>query len=69
MCHGWTIIVRAQRTQYLPVVLTRKEVGDVLPQLTGVPRIMSLLLYGSGHRDVSPTMIYTHVRAPWLESG
>jgi hypothetical protein len=50
-------------------VLTRKEVGDVLPQLTGVPRIMSLLLYGSGLRDVSPTMIYTHVRAPWLESG
>jgi integrase len=32
------------------VVLTREETRPVLHQLTGVPRIMALLLYGAGLR-------------------
>jgi integron integrase len=43
-------VVRAKRPQYLPVVLTREETRAVLHQLTGVPRIMALLLYGAGLR-------------------
>jgi integron integrase len=43
-------VVRAKRPQYLPVVLTRDETRAVLQHLTGVPRIMALLLYGAGLR-------------------
>jgi len=43
-------VVRARRAQHLPVVLTREEVGAVLRRLDGMPRLMSLLLYGSGLR-------------------
>jgi len=43
-------VVRAKRPQYLPVVLTREETRAVLQQLTGVPRVMALLLYGAGLR-------------------
>jgi integrase len=43
-------VVRAKRPQYLPVVLTREETRAALQQLTGVPRIMALLLYGAGLR-------------------
>jgi integrase len=43
-------VVRAKRPQYLPVVLTREEARAVLQQLTGVPRIMALLLYGASLR-------------------
>src|SRR5215472_3786644 len=43
-------VVRAKRPQYLPVVLTRDETRAVLQQLTGVPRVMALLLYGAGLR-------------------
>jgi integron integrase len=43
-------IVRAKRAERLPVVLTREEVAAVLRPLTGVPRLMASLLYGSGLR-------------------
>jgi len=43
-------VVRAKRPHRLPVVLTREEVGCVLAELTGVPRLMATLLYGSGLR-------------------
>jgi integron integrase len=43
-------IVRAKRPERLPVVLTREEVAAVLRPLTGVPRLMASLLYGSGLR-------------------
>jgi integrase len=42
--------VRAKRPERLPVVLTREEVAAVLRPLTGVPRLMASLLYGSGLR-------------------
>jgi integrase len=43
-------VVRAKRPQRLPVVLTREEVRAVLRPLSGVPRLMASLLYGSGLR-------------------
>ena len=43
-------VVRAKRPERLPVVLTREEVAAVLRPLTGTPRLMASLLYGSGLR-------------------
>ena len=43
-------VVRAKRPQRLPVVLARQEVQALLQPLTGVPRLMAYLLYGSGLR-------------------
>ncbi len=43
-------IVHAKELQRLPVVLSREEVRAVLAQLPGVPRLVALLLYGSGLR-------------------
>ena len=43
-------VLHAKRPRRLPVVLTREEVRAVLGQLTGVPRLPALLLYGAGLR-------------------
>jgi integron integrase len=43
-------IVRAKRPARLPVVFTRDEVAAVLERLTGTPRLVGSLLYGSGLR-------------------
>jgi integrase len=43
-------LVRAKRPVWLPIVLTREEVGAVLQPLEGVPRLMAYLLYGAGLR-------------------
>ena len=43
-------LVRAAKPRRLPVVLTRDEAALVLGTLTGTPRLMALLLYGSGLR-------------------
>ncbi|MGQ0668100.1 MAG: integron integrase, partial [Actinomycetota bacterium] len=43
-------VVRARRPRRLPVVLTRQEVGAVLNELEGTPRLVCTLLYGSGLR-------------------
>ena len=43
-------IVHAKELQRLPVVLNREEVRAVLARLRGVPRLVVLLLYGSGLR-------------------
>ena len=43
-------IVRAKKPVRVPVVLTQDEVAAVLGSLSGVPRIMANLLYGSGLR-------------------
>lgn len=42
--------VRARRRRRLPVVLTQGEVARVLAGMEGVPRLVALLLYGSGLR-------------------
>jgi len=43
-------VVRAKRSRRLPVVLTRDEVKKIFQNLDGVPRLMIMLLYGSGLR-------------------
>jgi integron integrase len=43
-------LVYAKRPYHLPVVLTRDEVRAVLAEIHGVPRLMTLLLYGAGLR-------------------
>jgi integron integrase len=43
-------LVRARRPRRLPIVLSRDEVGAVIAQLRGTPKLMACLLYGSGMR-------------------
>jgi integron integrase len=43
-------IVRPVKPARLPVVLAREEVREVLRRLSGTPRLVGLLLYGSGLR-------------------
>jgi integron integrase len=43
-------LVRAKRSQRLPVVLSRDEVRAVIDHLNGVHRLMAALLYGAGLR-------------------
>ena len=43
-------VVRAKRPQRLPVVLTKDEVKKVIDHMSGVPRLMAILLYGGGLR-------------------
>jgi integron integrase len=42
--------VRARRPKRVPVVLSTDEVRAVLDRMTGVPRLMAELMYGSGLR-------------------
>jgi len=42
--------VRAQRPKRLPTVLAPAEVRRVIDAMTGTPRLMAMLLYGSGLR-------------------
>jgi integron integrase len=43
-------VVRARRPRRLPVVLTRAEVRAVIGRMGGTPRLVAMLLYGSGMR-------------------
>jgi integron integrase len=43
-------IVRARKSQHLPVVMTREEVRSVLAEMDGVYWLMASILYGSGLR-------------------
>src|SRR5262249_41669244 len=43
-------IVRARRPMRVPVVLTPEEVRALLDQITGVSKLVALLLYGGGLR-------------------
>lgn len=43
-------VVRAKAPPRLPIVLSRDEVAAVLARLSGPPRLMATLLYGSGLR-------------------
>ncbi|MHB8779659.1 MAG: integron integrase [Anaerolineales bacterium] len=43
-------IIRAQRSETLPVVLTHQEAMSVINKMTGVSQLMTKLLYGSGLR-------------------
>jgi integron integrase len=43
-------VVRAKRPRRLPVVLSKQEVALVLAAMSGTPKLMASLLYGSGLR-------------------
>jgi integron integrase len=43
-------VVRAKRPERLPVVLSKDEVRRVLAHMSGVTKLMAMLLYGSGLR-------------------
>ena len=43
-------VVRAHKPRRLPVVLTRDEVRAILGEMSGVPRLVASLLYGTGIR-------------------
>jgi integrase len=43
-------VVRAKRPKHLPVVLTRDELAAVLTAMSGVTRLMAMLLHGGGLR-------------------
>jgi hypothetical protein len=43
-------LVRVQRPERLPVVLTVDEVRDVIEKMRATPRLVAMLLYGSGLR-------------------
>ncbi len=53
-------VVLAQRPQRLPVVLTRAEVRNILAHLEGAPRLVALLLYGSGLRLLDALRLRVH---------
>jgi integrase len=40
--------LRARKSRYLPTVLTPEEAKAIIQQLSGVHRLLTLLLYGSG---------------------
>ena len=46
-------MVRAKASEYRPVVLTKNEVAELFPFVSGVYRLMFLLMYGGGlrHRE------------------
>ena len=58
-------VVRARRPHRLPVVMTREEVRAVLGTMRGTPKLVSLLLYGSGLR----LMEALHLRVKDLDFG
>jgi integron integrase len=42
--------VRAKRKRYLPVVLSRQEIGSLFSRLTGINRLTARMIYGCGFR-------------------
>ncbi|MFP5304807.1 MAG: integron integrase [Gammaproteobacteria bacterium] len=47
-----TDVTRAKRPRRLPTVLTRREVEQLLPQVSGTPGLICRLLYGTGMRVI-----------------
>ncbi len=43
-------LIRANRPKFLPIVFSEREIGLVLGNLTGLPKIIASLLYGTGMR-------------------
>ena len=43
-------VIRAKKSQHLPVVMTKDEVRELLDMLTGTKRLICRLLYGTGMR-------------------
>ena len=56
-------VIRAKRPARLPVILAREEVRAMLGCLEGVPRLVTLLLYGAGLRAGGTALRYSEGRA------
>ncbi len=46
----FTGLIRANRPKFLPVVFSEREIGLVLSNLCGLPKLIAALLYGTGMR-------------------
>lgn len=58
---GWLEgVERAHTPTRLPVVLTRAEVRRIIAHLSGMPRLMTSLLYGSGLRLMECVRLRVH---------
>jgi integrase len=42
--------LRAKKSQYLPTVLTKEEIQDIIQRLSGEHKLLVQLLYGTGLR-------------------
>ena len=51
---------RARKTKRLPVVLSRKEVADIINQLSGVSKLLTQLMYGCGLRSLEVIRLRVH---------
>lgn len=49
---GFLDVTKANKPVRLPVVLSREEVSHLLPEFTGLRRIMFMLMYGAGLRHL-----------------
>ena len=48
---GWLDnLTRAKRKQHLPTVLSLDEVRDIFANMSGIPKLMASLIYGTGMR-------------------
>ena len=49
---GFLDVTKASKPERLPVVLSREEVTQILPEFTGLRRVMFVLMYGAGLRHL-----------------
>ena len=52
--------IRARKSQRLPVVLSRKEVANIIGQLNGIAKVMTQLMYGCGMRSLEVMRLRIH---------
>ncbi len=64
---GFLNTVRVKRPDTLPVWYSRQEIGRLLEQMTGVHRIMFLLIYGSGLRHKECRRL--RIKDVWFDEG
>ncbi|WP_404308175.1 integron integrase [Neorhodopirellula lusitana] len=64
---GFLNTVRVKRPETMPVWYSRPEIGRLLEQLTGVHRIMFLLMYGSGLRHKECRRL--RIKDVWFDEG
>ena len=64
---GFLNAVRVKRPETMPVWYSRQEIGHLLENLTGVHRIMFLLMYGSGLRHKECRRL--RIKDVWFDEG
>ncbi|WP_457575505.1 integron integrase [Desulfomarina sp.] len=52
--------IRSTKKSHIPVVLSREEVAAVIGRMTGTPRLITQLLYGSGLRITEAIRLRVH---------